>query len=82
VVRGALLSVLRLRSTIPDHLPKHNPWISPSLPLSLSSSLPLLVLLFETGFLCLALAVLELTVKTRQAGLELTEICLPLILEC
>ena len=32
---------------------------------------------FETGFLCVALAVLELAL-VDQAGLELTEICLPL----
>jgi hypothetical protein len=32
----------------------------------------------ETGFLCVALAVLE-TCSVDQAGLELTEICLPLL---
>ena len=36
------------------------------------------VLFFETGFLCITvLAVLELA-PVDQAGLELTEICLPL----
>jgi hypothetical protein len=35
---------------------------------------------FETGFLCIALAVLELTLYTRQASNS--EICLPLPPEC
>ena len=40
-------------------------------------------LLFNTGFLCVALAVLELRTGTvDQVGLELTEICLPLPPEC
>ena len=40
-----------------------------------------LVLFFETGFLCVALTVQELAL-VDQAGLELTEIQLPLTLEC
>ena len=38
------------------------------------------VLFFETGFLCIALAVLELTLQTRLASNS--EICLPLPPEC
>ena len=37
-------------------------------------------LFFETGFLCIALALLELTLKTRLASNQ--EICLPLPPKC
>ena len=39
-----------------------------------------LFLFFQTGFLCIALAVLELTLQTRLASNS--EICLPLPPEC
>jgi hypothetical protein len=39
-----------------------------------------LFLFFETGFLCVALAVLELTLWSRLASNS--EICLPLLPEC
>jgi hypothetical protein len=36
----------------------------------------------KTGFLRVALAVLELSLSVDKAGVKLTEICLPLLLEC
>ena len=39
------------------------------------------ILFFKTGFLCVALAVLELAL-VDEAGLELTEIHLPLPPDC
>lgn len=37
---------------------------------------------FDTGFLCVALAVCPITQSVEQAGLELTEILMPLPPEC
>lgn len=47
-------------------------------PLSLFFFLCVFFVVFETGFLCIVLAILELVLWTRQAGLELIENHLPL----
>ena len=54
--------------------------LSVSLPLVLPILFLLLLLFFETGFLCVALAVLELTLKPRLASNS--EIRLPLPPKC